>query len=198
LQHASLIRAPSLVALAFVIAATGGCAASQPTLSSWQGSVSKYVRDTGKGDPIALRNMTLPDGRPGFSTIGHHETTESTDVNGLLLGHEQVGDRMWFIYLVGVVQKERVSDIRLAAVSMENGKTVWKRGKGSKPSFNAYRDYGLKQAKDRFPDRKTPPPRYTGFPRPDDVFKLAIENGELVATHEASGARWELILARGN
>lgn len=177
-------------------AVLSGCR-SQPSISSWQGSLSKYVRETGDGDPTVLRNMTLADNRPGFSVIGHHDTTESTDVNGLLLGHEEIGGRMWFVYLVGLVQKERVSDIRLAAVSMENGKTIWRRGEESEKSFNGYRAYGMKQAKERFPDRKTAPPRYTGFPRPDDVFKLMNENGRLVATHEASGARWGLAIAAG-
>lgn len=185
----SLARLFPLLALA----ALTGCL-SQPTFSSWQGSLSKYVRETGNGDPTVLRTMTLPDNRPGFSVIGHHDTTESTDVNGLLLGHEQVGGRMWFVYLVGLVEKERLKDIRLAAVSMENEKAIWKRGKGSKPSFNAYRADGIKQAKERFPERKTPPPRYTDFPRPDDVFKLMNANGKLVATHEPSGARWELAI----
>lgn len=185
----SLVRLIPLLALVTLT----GCV-SQPTLSSWQGSVSKYVRDTGGGDPSVLRDMTLADNRPGFSVIGHHDTTRSNDVNGLLLGHEQIDGELWFVYLVGLVEKERVKDIRLAAVSMENGKAVWKRGKESERSFNAYRDYGMKQAKDRFPARKTPPPRYTDFPRPDDVFKLSNVNGNLVATHEASGARWGLTM----
>lgn len=192
---ADMLRHAFVLLLLQLLVVTAGCT-SQPTLSSWQGSVSSYVRETGDGDPTVLRTVTLPGDRPGFSVIGHHDTTSSTDVNGVLLGHEQVGGQMWFVYLVGLVEKERVDDIRLAAVSMENGKTTWKRGKASKQSFRAYRDYGLKQAKERFPDRKTPPPRYTGFPRPDDVFKLEKENGKLVATHEVSGARWELALAR--
>jgi hypothetical protein len=167
-------------------------------MSSWQKSVTKYVDDQGKGDPIVLRDMTVPeDGRPGFSVIGHHDTRESADVNGVLLGHEKVGDRTWFVYLVGQVEKERVIDIRLAAVSMRGGKSTWKRGKGSKQSFNAYRAYGEKQAKERFPDRRKMPPRYLGFPRPDDVFKLTNENGKLTATHEASEARWELTVTGG-
>ncbi len=183
------------VPLVILLLASAGCA-SQPTLSSWQGSVTKYVREKGHGSPIVLREMTLPDNRPGFSVIGHHDTTESTDVNGLLLGHEQVGGRMWFVYLVGLVQQERVKDIRLAAVSMEGGKTVWKRGKESERRLAAYRDYGLKQVQERFPDRtKAPPPRYLGFPRRDDVFTLSNTNGKLVATHEPSGARWGLTLA---
>ena len=198
MHHARRHRSIALLALTFIaIAAAAGCS-SQPTMSSWQKNVSHYVADQGNGDPMVLRDMTLPeDGRPGFSVIGHHDTRESVDVNGVLLGHEKVGGRTWFVYLVGQVEKERVTDVRLAAVSMEGGKSTWKRGKGSKPSLNAYRALGEKQAKERFPDRKSLPPRYAGFPRPDDVFKLTNENGKLTATHEASGARWELALTGG-
>lgn len=180
----------SLVCL--LVIATG--CASKPSVSSWQGSVNRYVRDKGDGDPTILREMTLPDGRRGFSIIEHHDKTQSTDVNGLLLGHERAAGRLWLVYLVGVVPKERVREMRLVAVSMDAGKTVWKRGPKAEPSFKRYRDHGLKQAKERFPERKDPPPRYTGFPRPDDVFTLSNRNGNLIATHEASGARWGLAL----
>src|SRR5688572_3807262 len=164
-------------------------------MSSWQKDVSHYVADQGKGDPMALRDMTLPeDGRPGFAVIGHHDTRESVDVNGVLLGHEVVAARTWFVYLVGQVEKERVPHIRLAAVPTHGGKSTWQRGNGSNPSLNAYRAFGEKQAKERFPERKSLPPRYVGFPRPDDVFELKTENGKLVAVHEESGAQWELVL----
>ena len=195
MHHTRFARSIALLALTLI--AAGGCT-SQPSMSSWQKNVSHYVADQGNGDPMVLRDMTLPeDGRPGFSVIGHHDTRESVDVNGVLLGHEKVGGRAWFVYLVGQVEKERVTDVRLAAVSMEGGKSTWKRGKGSKPSLDAYRALGEKQAKERFPERKNLPPRYAGFPRPDDVFKLTNENGKLTATHEASGARWELAMTVG-
>jgi hypothetical protein len=195
--HHAAIRSLTLAALLLVAGATGvGCAAPQPTISSWQKSLTKYVHDQGRGDPTVLRDMTLPDDGPGFAVIGRHDTRESVDVNGVLLGLERIGDRTWFVYLVGLVNQERVADIRLAAVSWEGGKAMWKRGKGSKQSLDAYRSYGEKQAKERFPDRKKAPPRYRGFPRPDDAFKLSHADGKLVATHEASEARWELVLAR--
>ena len=198
MHHARFVRSAGLLALMLVaIAVAGGCN-SQPTMSSWRKSVTKYVDDQGNGDPMVLRDMTVPeDGRAGFSVIGHHNTRESVDVHGVLLGHEKVDNRTWFVYLVGQVEKERVTDIRLAAVSMQGGKSTWKRGKGSKQSLNAYRAFGEKQAKERFPDRKSLPPRYAGFPRPDDVFKLTNENGKLTAMHEASGAWWELALSGG-
>ncbi len=172
-----------------------GCTSSSASIPQWQQSVSRHVREEAHGDPMILRDVTLPDSRPGFALIGHHDAGLSTDANGVLLGHEQVGGQTWFVYLVGLVEKQSVSDIRLAALAAEGGKTKWKRGPASKQSLQAYRAHGLTQARERFPDRRKPPPRYTGFPRPDDVFKLTNESGKLTATHEASGARWELVLA---
>jgi hypothetical protein len=171
-----------------------GCA-SKASISSWQKSVTDYVNEKGAGDPVVLRDVTLPDARPGFSVIGHHDAPTSTDVNGVLLGYDQIGERVWFIYLVGIVDKQRVTDIRLDALSMDRGKTVWKRGPASKQSLEAYRQYGIKQARDRFPDRKTPPPKYLGFPRADDVFSVSKgSGGRIEATHNGSGAKWELTL----
>ena len=187
----SLVRPLALLLLAF---AATGCASSV-SIPTWQKSVTRYVNDKTDGDPMILRDMTIAGGRPGFAIIGHHDAPASVDANGVLLGHEQVAGRMWFVYLVGLVNKQEVKDVQLAALSMEDGKGQWKRGKGSKQSFRTYRDYGLKQARERFPGRKTPPPRYLGFPRTDDVFQLTNANGKLTATHEASGARWELAIA---
>jgi hypothetical protein len=192
--HAMLIqpRAALLLALFFL---TTGCASKSVSIPSWQQSLTQYVRGDAHGDPTALRDVTLADGRPGFSVIGHHDVSESTDANGVLLGHEQAGGRMWFVYLVGLVEKQKVKDIQLAAFSVERGKFTWKHGKGSKQSLDAYRAQGLKLARERFPDRKDPPSQYTNFPKPDDVFKMTkSDGGSVVATHEASGAHWELML----
>ncbi|MGB7161324.1 MAG: hypothetical protein WBD40_24915 [Tepidisphaeraceae bacterium] len=186
-----LIRHAAILSLLFSVV---GCA-SKASVSSWQKSVTDYVKEQGAGDPIVLREVTLPDARPGFSVIGHHDAPVSTDVNGVLLGYDQIGERLWFIYLVGVVDKHQVTDIRLDALSMHRGKMVWKRGPASKQALEAYRQHGIKQARERFPDRKTPPPKYLGFPRADDEFSVSKgEGGRIQATHSGSGARWELTL----
>ena len=165
------------------------------SIASWQRSVTRYVREEANGDPTVLRGVTLADARPGFAVIGHHDVRQSNDANGLLLGHERAAGRMWLVYLVGLVQQQRVMDVKLAAMSVDGAAYTWKRGKGSKPALAAYRAHGANQARHRYPQRKAPPPRYTGFPKPDDVFKLTNANGKYVATHKPSGARWELVLS---
>ena len=180
--------------LIVLMSLAAGCS-TQVSIHAWQQSVNHYVQTKGGGDPTILREMKLPvDGRPGYAVIGHHDVEESTDAKALLLGNEQLGGRVWLVYLVGLVKKQQVVDIQLAALSAEGGKTIWKRGKSSKQAFDAYRDYGLKQAHERFPDRKTPPPRYTQFPKPDDVFELTTNDDKFVATHVATGAQWEVVV----
>jgi len=199
IRSASPWKVCLLLTLASALAAgAGGCSSSsKASLSSWQKSVTDYVNDKGAGDPVALRDVTLPDGRAGFSQLGQQDAAASTDANGVLLGYEQAGGHLWFVYLVGLVEKERVTDIRLAAMSMDRGKAMWKRGPAPKSSLDAYRRHGAKQAAERLPGRESLPPRYAGFPKPDDVFKLTKGNGgKLVATHDASGARWEVTLAQ--
>jgi len=193
-HRAALARTIALLALTLV--AAGGCS-SQPSMSSWQKDVSHYVADQGKGDPMALRDMTLPeDGRPGFAVIGHHDTRESVDVNGVLLGHEKVAARTWFVYLVGLVKEEKLKEIRLAAMSDTGSMPVWRVGQRNKDAERAYRDYNLAQFRERFPDRKQPPAEYLGFPRAADTFDLTDDgNGLLIATHKPSGARWDVDLS---
>ena len=67
----------------------GGCSGGG-SISSWQKSVEGYVSERGKGDPLVLRDVTLPDGRRGFATIGAPVPAESNDINGVLVGHRAI------------------------------------------------------------------------------------------------------------
>jgi hypothetical protein len=185
------------VTMLSVLLITGGCASNATSIPAWQQSVSAYVREKGGGDPAFLSSASLPvDGRPGFAVIGHHVVEKSTDANGLLIGNEALAGRVWLVYIVGLVKHQEVVDIRLAAMTTDGGKMLWKTGKANKQSLAAYRDYGAKQAHDRFPERKTPPPRYTEFPRRDDIFQLtkADADNTFVATHVGTGAQWDVIV----
>src|SRR5215213_1635807 len=88
-----------------------GCSSSV-TVPQWQQQVERYVREDGRGDPNVLRNMTLEGGRAGFGIIGADDPHTSTDAKGLLLAHKRIGERPWFIYLVGFVNKQEVSELQ--------------------------------------------------------------------------------------
>ena len=189
-----------LVPLMLLLSAAGGCASSATSISAWQQSVTTYVRDKGGGDPAVLSTVKLPvDGRPGYAVIGHHDVEQSTDAKALLLGNEALGGRVWMVYIVGLVKQQKVTDIQLAAMTTVDGKLSWKRGKSNGDALQAYREYGIRQARERFPERTTPPPRYTQFPKPDDVFQLTKneQDDKFVATHVATGAQWEVTVPAG-
>ena len=42
---------------------------------------------------------------------------DSTDVNGVLLGFKKVGEKRWFVYLVGLSRDQKVEETRMAALA---------------------------------------------------------------------------------
>ena len=183
-----------MLVVALLLAAASGC--STPlTIGSWQRNVEQYVALHGN-DPNALRDVTLPGGRPGFAVIGESDPRHSTDVSALLLAHKPIDNQPWFIYLVGLVKKQKVSDIRLIALSYASGKPVWRVGPGNPQSLNRYRDYNRKLWYDRHSDGGgRVAAGYLGFPRDEDVFKVSAADHQAQATHAASGAQWQVNLA---
>lgn len=190
-----MTRRFSLMLFVFVALATAGCGGTA-SLASWQNGVERYVQDTGGGDPGVLRDVRLPDGRRGFAVIGNPDPRESTDANAVLLGHISVNGQSRFVYLVGVVERQSVNDIRLATLTINNGKYDWQSGKKDPVALKLYQQFHEKQWRERFPDRKTAPPDYTTFPQASDQFELKVGNQSITATHRDSGAVWELPIAK--
>ena len=174
------------------LAALTGCASSgSKNIAGWQKSVEQYIHERGD-DPAVLRDACLEDGRPGFVVIGGLDPRKSTDARGILLGHKTIDNRPWFIYLVGIVQREKVQEIRLAALSATpSGQRTWRIGPRDSKSLKLYRDWGWNEWKKVAAGAHgAPPPHYTNFPRPDDVFDLTLDGQRLIAKHTASGAIW--------
>lgn len=165
----------------------GGCAEPGPgprpmtvTLATWQHAVEQYVRDEGNGDPIVLRDTTLPDSRRGFAMIGEPDIEHSSDASGLLLGRRLIAGRQWFIYLVGLIQHGAVRDIRLVGFSWSPDKTCWQ---VSPPNPDSLRRYvNLQRNNALFPV----------FPAKTDHFELSTTDQVALAIHRQSGASWEL------
>lgn len=186
-------RAFALIGLMVPLCVVGCASGSRNvTIAVWEKNIEQYVTEQGKGDPTVLRDVTLPDSRRGYSVIGSDRPDVSSDANGVLLGHRQIGGRSWFIYLVGLVKRQSVEEIRLAALTVDGGKFEWKSGSGDTEALQKYRDYNTRSWRQRFPQRGTAPPEYLGFPRLDDQFQMTISDGQVVVAHPASGAQWEL------
>ena len=183
--------------LCLILAPLGlGCGGGtrQASVAAWQKNVEQYVRVQGKGDPAVLRDMALTDSRRGFSMIGSDRPAESSEANGVLLGFREVDGRGYFIYLVGVVEKQKVNEIRPAALTTDGGRMEWKVGPNDTGALSTYRAYNDGFWRKRFPGRAAPPPQYLGFPTPDDHFQMSVSGNRVTIAHPPSGARWELTL----
>jgi hypothetical protein len=168
-----------------------GCSSGSKDISSWQRGVEQYIHERGD-DPAVLRDVTLEDNRPGFAVIGGLEPAKSIDARALLLGHKIINDRPWFIYLVGIVSRQKVEEIRLAALSASpsGGQYIWRLGPRDTHALKLYRDWGGNEWKKHGDSRSKPPPDYTTFPRGFDQFDLKVEGTRITATDKGSGATW--------
>jgi hypothetical protein len=173
-----------------------GCANSV-SLEDWQQRVDDFVWQEANGDPNLLREQTL--GLPGsdhkgFALLGDTDVEKSTDVYGVLLGHKRFNGRPAFVFLVGVVSKQSTKDIRLAALTVENGKSAWQVSRENDAALQQYLNYRASAWKSLGAGADEAPPSLRSFPAIDDAFRLSVEAGQVTARHPASGATWTLPL----
>ena len=188
-------RTLSAVAVCFLLFTAGGCASSA-SIDSWKTGVDKYVSLHGN-DPNSLRDVTLSGDRRGFAVIGQNDPKQSTDAKALLLTHQEIAGRPWFVYLVGLVKEQKVDDIRLAARSQEPGKPpTWAISKADPHALKLYKDYNEGLWRRSQPDKHAKEPSsYTNFPQDADQFDVKVDGTVVSATHPPSGARWQVDVA---
>ena len=187
-----MIYSKALLLVTLLLFLTLGCSSSV-SVPQWQQQVERFVRDDGRGDPNVLRNMTIEGGRPGFAIIGADDPHSSTDVKGLLLGHKRVGERPWFIYLVGLVNKQEVTSLQLAALNVRNGQYRWVLGKTDNQALKSYRTHNEQIGRHRTAQSK-PPAGFRNFPQEGDAFDLTLQGNRATAVHRDSGAQWSVNL----
>ena len=176
-----------------------GCAGGgtrSVSMDTWRQGVESYVNDVGKGDPAVLGETTYK-GRPAFAQLGNPIAAEGTDAVGVLLGNKAVMGRPAFIYLVGLVDKEKVEQIHMAVCQViasqgQKAQFKWLVGKDDKDATQRYMDYRKGLFNQRFPGRQDMPPAYTSFPGEGDVFDVAVTPQQVTATHQGSGAVWRV------
>src|SRR5687767_163960 len=124
----------SIATLLFV--GLAGC--QQVSLRSWRNSVEHYVWDQGNGDPSVLRDLQTPGPWKGFSVISENDPGSATDANGVLIAHRQIGPKMYFIYLVGLLKQQQVQDIRLALFSSTANGSEWRFSRKNGDALRVY------------------------------------------------------------
>jgi hypothetical protein len=187
----------SRVLLIFAALFLSGCGSSKSSsLQPWQRGVEAYLAQR-NNDPESLREVTLEDGRRGFAVLGGQDPRKSSDQRALLLAHKPVGDRPWFIYIVGTVNKDVVQDLRLVALSAAGSQTLWRIGPRNATAFKQYRDAAIKDWRDHgggggggASSKSKPPVQYTTFPRASDAFEVTIDGTTVHARHVESGAEF--------
>lgn len=186
--HDPSSRRSALVLCLLLLACCSGCAdVSQPvTLSSWQRSVERYVWDEGNGDPNVLRDMSWDDVHKGFAIMSDPEPGRSVDAIGLLLGHRRVGDTGFFVFLVGLVRNQRLQDVQPVALYVDAGRFHWVVGASDRQVIDAYRRADASNAP------SGPARAGSAFPNQADSFRLDVRGGEILITHQPSGATWKL------
>jgi hypothetical protein len=182
-----------LVTVVFVSAFGGGCAKSV-SFDTWRAGVEDYVRNHGGGDPAVLRELNATPSHPGYRMIGSARPSESTDAVGLLVGNAEVSGRPWLVFLVGLVDKQKVEDIRVAALSVRDNEFTWRMSRADDRAVDAYVNHNRGLAGRRFPDRRKEPPEYLSFPREEDRFEMTTQGQSVGVTHPPSGAKWRVTI----
>jgi hypothetical protein len=182
-----------VVCFILCIIACIGCSGSA-SIQSWQKQVDQYVREQGNGDPGVLREVEVAEDRIGFAVLGSSDPRHSTDAVAVLVGHREIADRAWFVYLVGLVEDETVKDIRVAALNVEGARSTWRLSQSDAASLHRYVEFATHQWQQRFPNRNKAPPGYSTFPRSEDRFELETNGEQVSVIHPPSQARWQVSL----
>lgn len=189
-----MLRLMRLIALSLLALLLTGCG-THVSIPAWQRSINRYISNEANGDPSVLADLEANGHHPGFTLIGENYTYDSDDARGVLLDHRTLDGQPWFIYLVGMVDHERVDDIRIAVMTLRDRQPHWATSPRARRATDIYRRWNLAQGRSRFPRRKELPAEYRGFPRQTDVFRLETTDAGVISVyHDASGARWQLRL----
>lgn len=188
------MRLIPLTAFTLFAACLTGCG-THVSIPAWQRSMEHYIDHEANCDPSVLQDLDAGRNHDGFSLISKNYTYDSNDAHGVLVGHPTVEGETWFVYLVGMVDHEHIDDIRIAAMTMRDGKFVWETSDRSRDATNAYRNWNTARGRTRFPGRKKLPPEYRGYPRDTDSFRLTTNADRSIEIyHDESTAHWSLTL----
>lgn len=205
-------RGCQLLVSAVCIASAGGC--YNPTaVEAWQASLGRYVAEQGHGDVNVLRRTDRPPSESDFGLIGAATAgfpfiaPRRTDANGVLLGHRVIGGPAWFVYLVGMVEfrgwfvnwpldKPRVREIRLIAVSGQGGEFTWMTGEADPVALDRYCAPQRERWRQSDPSRADSPEAPTVFPTEADAFEMTVEEGTVTVVDRYSEAVWTLAVMK--
>jgi hypothetical protein len=196
-----------LLPLGLAVLIMSGCRTGDP-LQFWRNSVEQYAQTRGNGDLSALQSAgqtgASDDPRPALAMIIARDVRTSPlnglaarDVHGLLLGVSQADGGPWYVFAVGVCDparfdavepsnRDRVVDVRIAAVSGQAASPRWRIGPPDEAQLVRY----CRAAPASLPTYDI----RLGFPRITDDFVLTETDDGAEVVERGSGATWRLPL----
>lgn len=211
-RHRREVPAALCVAWSALVAA-GGCS-GDAAIRAWQRSLEEYVTDYGNGDPNVLRAVAEDPSESDFGLIGAGSSGVAfvfparTDVAGVLVGHRRVGDRSWYVYMVGAVKYRgtmsnfplddaALRDLRPAAFSAHGGRYEWRLGERDEGAMRLYRRPQLEAWRRSDPGRETALEAPTTFPTPADDWRIEITDQTISVIDDHSRASWSILVPAG-
>ena len=185
------------VSTAFLIATAcwaTGCGQKKATLSAWQKAMEQSSVARSNGDMSFLRQTSHVSEAEQFAVLGGKSPDESTDVAGILLARREINNADWLVFLVAVVEKCEVSDIRVAMMSDEPDRRTWLISRENSAAVDSYKRYHQSVVRRNHSDREEPPNNPALFPSESDVFRLDVAGNTVTAVEEKSGVKWTLVL----
>jgi hypothetical protein len=171
----------------------------QRLLRAWEQQLAQYVAQEGGGDLAALSQMrvihardALRPARITFSALDVDAIApgrDGWDVDGVLVGKQTDSNRSWYVFVVGLVGRDgyrpaALDDMRIVAVSSQDGKLTWQ---VSEPSPRAVHRYRMTSG-NAIPVK---------FPGDTDHFSMASGPDECVHVAESqSQSEWSLRLGK--
>jgi len=168
-------------------------------ISAWQDRLCEYIAQEGNGDEAVLselrglrsRNVLRP-ARITFGALGVEANLpewHGWDVQGVLVGMQNHGAFIRYVFVVGIVAYDRyvparIQDIRLVGLSPVGGGLAWEMGAAAPAAVDRYREtFGGHGAR--------------RFPGIDDNFKMTSSRNGVSVREIRSGAEWSLELRAG-
>ena len=183
------------VVLALLLAGCNPGGGTRPvSLAIWQSQVQEYVSNHGNGDLNALHDVEVSPGQPGFRAYSNDRPEDSKDLAGVLVGAHPQGERLWYVYLVGELDKEQVTTLRLAAISQGSGTFDWRLGGDEGGGAASYLGARQKAWSDQHGTAAVAPRSALGFPSDADTFTMNAAGDVITVRETVSGAQWTLNL----
>lgn len=163
----------------------------------WQDDLVEYLNREELDWPTRLSQLRdirsrrgLRPGRICFASLaagGDTDRADAFDVVGLLLGRQSVEGHQWYLFIVGVVEREdfrpvEIRDVRLIALESGGGDPLWLQGEADAQSLARYKE----TYKYNIPIR---------FPADDDSYEVHVVGDRVTVRELRSEAEWTLTLS---